>query len=127
MKKIFYLTGVAIIAMNILGCAAFIVGGAVGALGAYAVSKDTVQGETDKPYEGLWSAAVKVSRISGAIKKEDSIRGYIELGAEASRVQIRLSRLTRATTRLRISARKYHLPNLDLAQDLYAKIIDEAK
>lgn len=126
MRRIAYLAGVVIFIVNISGCAAFIVGGAIGAVGAYAVSKDTVQGETDKPYEALWSAAVKVARIRGAIKKEDSVRGQLELEAEASRVQIKLIRLTRATTRLRISSRKYHLPNLDLAQDIYAKIMNEA-
>src|SRR3989338_1488893 len=56
--------------LNILGCAPLIVGSAaVGALGTYAVSKDTVQGETDKSYDSLWNAALTVSRIRGSIKQ----------------------------------------------------------
>lgn len=113
--------------LNILGCAPLIIGAAAGGLGAYAISKDTIQGETDKSYDTLWNAALTVSRIRGTIKQEDSMRGYIALETEASRVWIRLIRLTHATTRLRVSARKYHLPNMTLAQDIFTKIMEEAK
>lgn len=127
-KKIFYLCLIPLISVNILGClGAFVIGGAAGALGAYYVSKDTLQGETDKPYDHLWNAALMVSRIRGNIKQEDNTRGYIELEADSSRVWIRLIRLTRSTTRLRISARKYHLPNIELAQDIFVKIIEQAR
>lgn len=116
------------ILLNILGCAPLIIGSAaVGALGAYAVTKDTVQGETDKSYDTLWDAALTVSRIRGNIKQEDRQRGYIELEVGSSRVGIRLIRLTRATTRLRISARKYHLPDLGLAHAIFVKVMEEAK
>lgn len=111
---------------NLYGCW-FLVGGAVGAAGAYAVSKDTVQGATDKPYDRLWGAAVTIARVRGTVIEEDRLRGYIDLEADSSRVKIRLIRLTSSTTRLKISARKYHLPNLDLAQDLYVRILEEAK
>lgn len=126
-KTIFFSLLVPFILVNILGCVPLIIGGAAGALGAYVISKDTIQGETDKPYDSLWNAAVNVSRIRGTIKQEDSRRGYIELEAGSSKVQIRLIRLTRATTRLRISSRKYHLPDLNLAQDIFVKIMEEAK
>lgn len=114
--------------LSITGCVApLIIGAAAGGLGAYAVSKDTVQGETDKSYDSLWNSALMVSKIRGNIKQEDNTRGYIELEADANRVYIRLIRLTRATTKLRVSARKYHLPNIDLAQDIFVKIMEQAK
>lgn len=113
--------------LNILGCAALIIGSAAGAVGGYAVSRDTIQGETDKRYDNLWDAALTVSRIRGQIKYEDRTKGYIELEAESSRIDIRLIRLTAATTRLRVSARKYHLPNITLAQDIFVKIMEEVK
>ena len=117
-----------LILISISGCLApIIVGGAVGALGGYAISKDTVQSETDTPYDNLWNSAVQVARIRGAIEQEDGIKGYLKLKAEASDVEIRLMRLTRATTRMRISARRYHLPNLNLAEDIFAKIMEGAK
>lgn len=113
---------------NVLGCAPFIIGTAAGALGGYAVSKDTVQGETDKPYSGLWDSALTVSRIRGTIKQEDSATGYIELETDSNRVWIRLVKLTRATTRIKVSARnRFHLPNVGLAQEIFVKIIEEAR
>lgn len=99
----------------------------MGAAGAYVISKDSVQGNTDRPYDRLWSAAVRIGRVRGTITEEDRQRGYIALEADSSRVKIKLSRVTSSTTKLRVTARKHHLPNLDLAQDLYVKILDEAR
>jgi hypothetical protein len=110
--------------LGICGCVPLVIGAAAGGLGAYATSKDTIQGETDKSYDSLWNSALMVSKIRGTVKQEDSAKGYIELEADSSRVWIRLIRLTRATTRLRISARKYHLPDLSLAQDIFVKIME---
>lgn len=113
--------------MNISGCAPLIIGSAVGALGGYAVSRDTVEGATDTEYDRLWNAVTTVSRIRGTIKSEDYARGYLNAEIEANKVWIKLLRLTKTTTRLRVSARKYHLPNLSLAEDLFVKITEEAK
>ncbi len=126
MRKIMFFL-IPCIFVSISGCAPLIIGGAVGALGGYAVSKDTIQGETDKNYDSLWEAVLTVSRIRGEIKYEDKTKGYIELEAESSKVNIRLIRLTVATTRLRVQARKYHLPNLSLAQDIFMKITEQAR
>ncbi|MDD4938868.1 MAG: hypothetical protein PHE18_00470 [Candidatus Omnitrophica bacterium] len=124
MKKIILCSALCFLTMN-LGCAPLIIGGAVGALGGYAASKDTIEGHTDKGYDNLWRSALTVARIRGQVREEDRVRGYIELEAESSRVYIRIVRLTAATTRIRVSARKYHLPNLALAQDIYVKIMEQ--
>lgn len=110
----------------ISGCAALIIGGAAGALGAYAISKDTIQGETDKPYDSLWQSAYLVAKMRGTIKAEDSLKGYIELQTSSGKVWIRLNKLTGSTTRLRVSARQYRLPNIGLAQDIFVKIMEQA-
>lgn len=116
-----------IMLLGLCGCATFIVGGAVGALGGYAASNDTIQGESDKPYGNLWDSALTVSRIRGRIKYQDAQKGEIKLEAESSRVNIRLVRLTASTTRLKVKARKYHFPNMELAQDIFVKIMEQAK
>ncbi|MCM8781872.1 MAG: DUF3568 family protein [Candidatus Omnitrophica bacterium] len=113
-----------IMALN--GCAALIIGGAAGALGAYAVSKDTIQGDTDKPYDSLWESAYLVAKMRGTIKVEDSLKGYIELQTSSGKVWIRLIKLTGSTTRLRVSARQFKLPNITLAQDIFVKIMEQA-
>lgn len=115
------------ILLSAMGCAPLIIGGAVGAVGGYAVSKDTIQGETDKNYDSLWEAALNVSKIRGEVKDEDKTKGYIDLEAESSKVYIRLIRLTAATTRLKVKARKYHFPNMALAQDMFTKIMEQAR
>lgn len=126
-KNLFLLILVPFILVNISGCLPLIVGGAAGALGAYATSRDTIQGDTDKPYDSLWSAALEVGRIRGTVKQEDNLRGYIELMVGSSKVYVYLIRMTESTTRLRVSSRKHHLPNIDLAQDIFVKIIEQAR
>lgn len=130
MKKAGILFAVLFILPVVSGCVPLIVGGAVGAgaVGGYAISKDTIQGETDKRYEALWNSALMVSRIKGTIKQEDAVKGFLELESDGNRVWVRLVRLTRSATRLKISARnKLHLPNIGLAQEMYVKIIEEAR
>lgn len=124
MRRLFL---VILVCINTAGCVPLIIGAAAGALGGYAVSKDTIQSETDKPYDSLWYAAKTIARSRGVIKEEDSLKGYLKLEIEASQVWIRLIRITRSTTRLRISCRRRHLPNLALAEELYTKIMGELR
>ena len=112
---------------NLAGCAPIIVGAALGGVAVYAVSKDTVQGDSDKPYDRLWSAALTIARIRGSIKQQDDLRGYIKIATESGQVWIKFIKLTSSTTRIRVSGRKYHLPNLELAQEVFYKIMEEVK
>lgn len=127
MKTIAIFLILPLLLLNILGCAPLIVGAAVGAVGGYAASKDTIQGDTDRPFDSLWNSALMVSKIRGLVQQEDYSGGQIIVDVKPTKVWIRLVRLTQATTRIRISARKYHLPNLELAQDLYVKIMEQAQ
>jgi len=128
MRKAALGIAVLFLSVNLTGCAApLIAGAAVGGVAVYAAGKDTVQGDSDKPYDSLWQASLTVARIRGTIKQEDSLQGRIELIAESTHVWINLIRLTPSTTRLKVSARKYRLPNMDMAQDLFVKIIAEVK
>lgn len=127
MRKVLVLILALFFLVNASGCAPLIIGGAVGVLGGYGISRDTIQGETDTSYDSLWSSALAVSRIRGVIQQEDYAQGYIEMKADSSRVWIRLVRLTQATTRLKVSARKYRLPNISLAQDIFVKIMEAAQ
>ena len=127
MKKSLSIALVLFILPVVCGCVPLIIGAAAGGLGAYAVSKDTVQGDSDKNFDLLWESAINVAKSRGIIQQENASTGYIELTVESSKVWIRLIRLTQATTRIRISARKYHFPNMELAQDLFVKIITGVK
>lgn len=127
MRKSISIVLLPFILVSVVGCAPLIIGAAAGGLGAYAISKDTVQGDSDKDYEALWESALSVAKIRGIIQQVNAGTGYIELSADSSKVWIRLIRLTQATTRIKISARKYHFPNMELAQDFFVKVIAGTK
>ena len=123
MKKGLSIALVLFILPVVCGCIPLMIGAAAGGLGAYAVSKDTVQGDSDKGFDLLWDSAINVTKQYGIVQQENISTGSIELTADSSKVWIRLIRLTQATTRIKISARKYHFPNMELAQDLFVKIV----
>jgi hypothetical protein len=128
MKKLIVVAGIiSVLTVSLCGCAPLIIGGVLGGVGAYAASKDTIQGETDKSYESLWESAVKVSRIRGMVKQEDVTKGHIELQTDSGRIWITLVRLTQSTTRVKVSARRFHLSNIALAQDIFVKIMEQAQ
>lgn len=122
-KKFSYLVLTALLTINLTGCAPIIIGGALGAMGVIAVSRDTIQADTDKAYDGIWEAAIRVTGARGTITKEDKSKGYIDMENKSMRVFIRMDRLTRSTVRIKVSARKHHLPNIEEAQDIFAKIM----
>ena len=117
-----------VLTMAASGCAPLLLM-TVGGVGVYAVSKDTIQGDTDTPYESLWDAALKVARIRGTILEEDFNRGYIHVDANPNIIKIQFQRLTAASTKIRVSCRKYKkvFPNIELAEQVFIKILEEAK
>lgn len=128
-KKILGLMLVMFLAVNLCGCAAILVGAAVGAgaVCGYAVSKDTIQGDTDKAFDSLWSSAGLVAASKGDVKFSDQNRGYIEVQKGSLQIWIRIIRMTSSLTRVRVSARKLHLPDMALAQEVFARIIQESR
>jgi hypothetical protein len=126
MRRVFVVIALFSCALVSAGCwPLFFIG--AGGVGMYAASKDTIQGETDVPYENLWDAAMIVSKARGTIQKQEFDKGSIlEMESKAT-VWISLEKLTQSTTRLKVASRKYKMPNLDLAQVIYTKILDQAK
>lgn len=116
-----------ILGFYICGCAAFVVGGAVGLLGGYAISKDTIQGETEKGYDSLWNAASVVLESMGASEVDDSNKGVVRAKVGKSKVFITMEQLTPHTARLRVKCRKNIMPDLSLSQKLYVRIIEQAE
>ena len=108
------------------GCVAFFVGSAIGALGGYAISRDTIQIETDRTYDELWASAVAVAKMKGTITNEDKAKGYLEIEIDSSRAIVQVIQLTKGTTRLKVSARRLGLPNMKLAQEIFVKILEKA-
>jgi len=117
-----------VLAVSVCGCVPVLLM-SVGGVGVYAISKDTIQGDTDTPYESLWDAAMRVARVRGTILQEDFNRGFIHVDANPNRINIQFQRLTASTTKVRVSARKYKkaFPNIELAEQVFIKILEEAR
>lgn len=107
------------------GCI-FIVAG-VGVLGGYAISKDTIQGETDKNFLSIWDSSLDILKVMGLVYTEHKSKGTLEAKVNSSDVKIVIEELTVKTTRLRVSARKYLFPDISLAQKIYIKVIENAR
>ena len=86
-----------------------------------------MQGDSDKKFDLLWESAINVANQLGIIQQENISTGYIVLTIDSSKVWIRIIRLTQAITRVRVSARRYHFPNIELSQDIFVKIVSEVR
>jgi hypothetical protein len=100
---------------------------AAGGVGVFAASKDTLQGEFDISYDRLWDSSLTVMKYRGTVTNQAVEQGSIEGLDGKTKVWIKLERVTPATTRLRVSARRYKMPNLEVAQQVYTKIIEQVK
>ena len=108
------------------GCAAaplVLVG--VGAVGGYAASKDTFEGNTTRTQEELWDASNKVLAIMGTIDSNDQKRGEITALVNGAKVWLTIVPINLSTSKLRIRARKNLLPAIGIAQEIYTKIINQ--
>jgi len=110
------------------GCAAVVVGSAVGAVGGYALSRDTVAGETDRDFEMLWDASLEVANSMGIVKKQDRTRGTLQFNIGTTNlIVINIEQITTKSSRLKVAARKNHFPDLKTAEKVFIRIMDAAK
>ena len=120
-----FLIIVALVSVFFSGCAVFLIG--AGVAGGYAISKDAMEFNSDRNFNSVWDSAVHVLDIMGTIKSKDFQKGRIEADVDASHVIVRIESITNQSTRLRVSARRYLMPNLNLAQKVLNKIIQNTK
>ena len=124
MRKLFIL---AALSFFLCGCTVMLIGAS--AAGGYAIGKDYIQGESDKSFESVYNSAVNIADIMGIIEAKSSnpsvakIRAKVENGS----LEIDVERLTRSTLRLRVKSRKNLMPNIELAQKVYNKILQQAR
>ena len=106
------------------GCIYLVVGG-IGAVGGYVVSPDTVEGLTENDEQDLWDAAVQVASVMGVIVKQSEGAGEIEAKISSATVIIVVEPLSPAATKLSVKSRKYYLPKISIAQDVFVKIMSQ--
>ena len=108
--------------LSLTGCVYMIVGGA-GALGGYVVSPDTVEGLTKSTQEEVWDSAIEIISVMGTINEELHEGGVILARVSGAKVTVTVSPVNKSTVKLTIKARKAFLPKINVAQDVFVKIM----
>ena len=103
-------------ALFLAGCAPVLL--AFGAVGGYAISKDSVTMDLDRPMEHIWNACVEETRHQGAVKRLDPKNGRLDAQIQQASVVVTVEQLTPATVRVVIRARRNLLPRIEVAQRL---------
>ena len=113
-------------AVSAAGCAApIILAVGAGAVGGYAVSRDTFEGITAKGQEEIWDVAHRVASIMGTIEDDNRHSGAMIARVNGATVTITLVPINLTTTKIRIKARKGIFPRIGTAQEVYGKIINQ--
>jgi hypothetical protein len=106
------------------GCIFLVVGGA-GAVGGYALTRDTFEGVSGKGQEELVDAAHKVLSIMGTITDERPKDGEIVATVYGNHVIVDVIQINLTTSKRRVKARKDLLPSIGVAQEIYTKIMNQ--
>ena len=106
------------------GCV-FIIVGAAGAVGGYAVTRDTFEGVSSKSQEELLASAHKVMSIMGTILNERPKDGEIVGTVYGAHVTVDVIQINLTTSKLRVKARKLIFPRIGIAQEIYTKIMNQ--
>ena len=106
------------------GCAVFWLG--AGAVGGYAVSRDTVTNTFELPVRDVYAASRQVVRQLGFITSEDEHRGQIHGTVESASLTVTIKPISERLVELKVKARRHVvLPKIDVAQRVYNAIIDQ--
>ncbi|MBI3318240.1 MAG: DUF3568 family protein [Candidatus Omnitrophica bacterium] len=103
-------------AFLVSGCAPVLL--ATGAVGGYALIRDSIRVDLDRSWDRVWAAALEEVKQQGRLKMEDKGRGRIDAKIRDADVVVRLEQLTPSTVRVVVRARKFLLPQLEVAQRL---------
>lgn len=123
-KKITLLAAVLFLFLSLNGCI-YVVVGSIGALGGYVVSPDTVEGVTSQSQAAVWDETIDVLSVMGTILEQQEDAGLIVAKVNGSKVTINIIAMTQSAVKLSVRARKFNLPRVSLAQDIFVKIMSK--
>lgn len=113
------------LSLSLSGCATLIIG-SIAAAGGYAISQDTIQGETEKDFETVWQSAVDIVSIMGTISSQSQELGRISGIVNGAKITVHVTQLTSSTIRVKVKARKALFPSIANAQNIFIKIVNRA-
>jgi hypothetical protein len=111
---------------SLVGCVPMVlVAVGAGAVGGYAISRDTFEGISSKGQDEIWDAANHVLSIMGEVKDGDRKGGMVVAMVSGAKVTVSIIPVSLTATKVRIKARKSIFPRIAIAQDVYAKIMHQ--
>ncbi len=123
-KKMRIVVALILVIPLLTGCAALLVGGAVG----YMVSPDSIKGQFDSSYEKAYKVSLNVAKsMVGSIDMADEATGWIKSESEDNNVAIHIVKQTDKTVEITVSARKYTTPRVQFAKDILYNISKKLK
>ena len=122
--KLFQIFFAAVLCASSSGCVFLVVGG-VGAVGGYAITRDTFEGVSSKGQEELMTAAHKVLSIMGTITDERPKDGEMVATVNGNHVTVDVIQINLTTSKLRVKARNGIFPRVGAAQEVYTKIMNQ--
>jgi len=122
-KVIFPLLFVSLLAVPLSGCV-YLAIGAAGAVGGYVVSPDTVQGQVARSLDETWDSAKEIIGIMGQVLQENQQGSELIAMISGTKVTVTIVAINISTTKLSVKARKSFMPKIDVAQDVYTKIVN---
>ncbi len=123
-NRVIILSSLSALLMGASGCV-FLVAGTLGAIGGYAISRDTIQGDYDVTYAEAWDAATEVCTQLGTVLAKDKGAGTVDAEIESVKVHVQVSQLTSRTSRLKVKARKGAFPRMGTAERVFTKIVQD--
>ncbi len=88
-------------------------------------SKDSVEQSVDAGIEDVYKISLQVVRGMGTITKDDESNGVIKADINGSTVALQLRKGADNKTKITISARKYMLPQLEIAGGVLYQILNK--
>jgi uncharacterized protein involved in outer membrane biogenesis len=89
--------------------------------------KDYAEHDFNAPWQQAYEVGLKALQNSGTVKKEDSITGVISAEVNGSQVALKLKKISEGKTKITVSARKFMLPQPEIAAGVMYKIAEEIK
>jgi uncharacterized protein involved in outer membrane biogenesis len=89
--------------------------------------KDYAEHDFNAHWQKAYEAGLKALQNSGSVKKEDSVAGVINAEVSGSQATLKLKNISEGKTRITVSARKFMLPQPEIAAGVMYKITEELK
>lgn len=120
--------GIAVLLLGALlfsGCVVLALG--AGAAGGYAISRDEIEGFSERSLDQTWRAAYELFNRDGAVESADKERAKIEAIINESKVNFSAEQVSPRSVRFVIQARRNMnlFPDIKLAQSLHQKMMKE--